>query len=208
MQHDVVRAVHAAIRLLPCGGRQVSVGRLLRTERQDDRKDRGYRITGQCGGRLIAGGGRIGGDPVGLDPARKRPVPQYRFSHNGFAAVIHHRKHATQRVGGMPNAVNSVGSRNTVIASIRSPPVPRTCIEWARMTPSAVRRYSATAGCPFAPVGIIATSPAVVNARAARNRITASRPVNHIAKGGISSLTSACRSSVRAATSPFSNAAQ
>ena len=76
------------------------------------------------------------------------------------------------------------------------------------MTPSAVRRYSATAGCAFAAVGTITMSPALVKARAARKRITVSRPVNHIGSGGISSLTSACSNSVSAAMSAFSNAAQ
>jgi hypothetical protein len=60
----------------------------------------------------------------------------------------------------------------------------------------------------LADVGIINTAPGSVNARAERKRVTASRPVNQTANGGISSLTSACSSAVNAAMSPFSNAAQ
>jgi len=47
-----------------------------------------------------------------------------------------------------------------------------------RMTRSAVRRYSATAGCPLAAVGISTKSPGLAKARAARNRTTVSRPLN------------------------------
>jgi hypothetical protein len=44
--------------------------------------------------------------------------------------------------------------------------------------PVCVRRYSATAGCPLAAVGMNTTSPASAKARLARNRVTASRPVS------------------------------
>ena len=49
---------------------------------------------------------------------------------------------------------NSAGSRKTTIAAIPVSPGVMTWIECARITSSAARRYSATAGCPLADVGI------------------------------------------------------
>ena len=44
------------------------------------------------------------------------------------------------RLDGMPNTANRSGSRNTVIAVIPPSPAVRTCIAWARITPSSSRR--------------------------------------------------------------------
>jgi hypothetical protein len=52
------------------------------------------------------------------------------------------------RVGGRPNAENSPGSRKTVNAATPPLPVSRTSIGCARRTPSAARRFAATAGLP------------------------------------------------------------
>lgn len=82
------------------------------------------------------------------------------------------------RVAGKPNALNKRVSRMRVMAPIPVAAVVSTWMEWRRITWPAPRQYSATAGCAFAAVGIIAFSPSVVTAPGNRRGLAGALSAN------------------------------